>query len=228
MTKLQAILRRRQRRRGAIPVLQASVVVLAALALVFFTFTYHDNSSDRKKQSTVLSVVHAEKNREFFRQLDLHDPARIYSSGKRKSDPLPGRYRHAEFTVETVKPEKLPEVLLHAYYPVKIQQFPVSARLGVAPENPKPPAVKTKIETVIITPDGRVIHDAALQALKENTVPAADSVINISRRGGADVFRVMHSCGAAELDTAAGKELIRRNGPEGIYTVIWRGREVKK
>lgn len=230
MTKLQAILKQHQRQRNTVPVLQAAAVVIVILAVVFFAFEYHYRTPDQKKQNTVLSVVHVEHNREFFRQLDLRDPSQIYGSGKRDSDTLPERDRRAGFAVTAVAPDRLPAVQLHPGKALTGHDFPVAPRLGVMPQT-SAPVKKSPTATVAITPQGQVINLPALAKSTSQTAPAADSVIHIYRRGSVTMFRVMRSCGTAALDAACGRELVRRGDPEGVYTVIWsnkESREVKK
>ena len=228
MTKLQAILRKQQRqRRNALPVFQALAVVAAILAVVCFAFKYHYRSPNNNQQNTVLSVIHTENNGAFFRELDLRDPYRIYDFDYRESGMRPEGERRAAFVVPVEKPDELPMPSPHRDRPLEVQPFPVSPRWGVTPAA-KAPEKTLRPATVVISPQGEILRLPALNALKSPAAPGADSVINIYRNGTGTRFRVMRSCGVGALDAAAGRELTRRGDLEGVYTVVWHHKEVKK
>ena len=229
-TKWQTILKRRQRR-NTIPMLQAGAVVVAALAVMIFAFKYHYDGSDQKRQNTVLSVIPARANEEFFYQLDLRDPSLVYAISSISPDILSERdsRRRAEYHVTAVAPEKLPEVKLHDFKPAAQYHFPVSIRQGISPQTAAAMPGKTvKTATAVITPQGKVMHLTALADLKRISQPTANSVINISRNGNHNFYRVMASCGVNALDAAAGRELLRHADAECVYTVIWSKKEGKK
>ena len=228
MTKLQTILRKQQRqRRNALPVFQALAVVVVILAVVCFAFQYHYRTPNNNRQNTVLSVIHAEKNGAFFRELDLRDPYRVYDFDYRESGMRPEGERRATFVVQMSKPDELPPPSPHRDRPLEVQPFPVSPRWGITPVA-NVPEKTVRPATVVLSPQGEVIKLPALTALKSPAVPTADSVINIYRNGTGTRFRVMRSCGVGILDAAAGRELTRRGDLEGIYTVVWHHKEVKK
>ncbi|MCI5779956.1 MAG: hypothetical protein MR051_09130 [Lentisphaeria bacterium] len=209
---------RRGRGRNWLPYAQALLTVLAVTAALVWLFEYRHEAPVKKEQNAVLSRIVPGEHREFIRQLDLRDPARVFGvSGGGFAALRPGRTLRREFAA-LLPPESPSPTVPGAFRKLTEYAFPVS------PRQPVPLAAKRRAPLpgrTVIAPSGEIIR-LEIPAGRSAAV-RGDTVLMISGSGTLRRYRVVNSGGDAAADRRAGRALLDAGVADGLYTVVWGG-----
>lgn len=209
---------RRGRGRFWLPYAQALLAVTAVTAALVWLFEYRHDAPVKNEQNTVLSRIVPGEHREFIRQLDLRDPARVFGvSGGGFAALRPEKTLRREFAA-TLTPETPAVPPPGAFRRLAEYPFPVSPRLpGPSAAKRRPP----QTGRAVIAPSGEIIRLDI-----PGGRPAAargDTVLMISDSGGLRRYRVVDPGGDAAADRRAGRALLDAGVGDGLYTVVWGG-----
>ena len=207
---------------------QAFFTVAAVIAVIFFCFEYKHESPPEKIQKAVMSRIDFNRNSEFFQQLEIRDPGRVFGVPDGGFKTVKPEFNHRK--IFSIRPEFAgkTEIISKNFLPIAENKFPPSpGNCDLFPPENKLPEIKT---SVIITPEGESLP----LKLDNNRNVTGKTIVNIYRKGTLKRFRIVTSCGNIKADNSAGNAILKLNTANGThsgtYTVIWaeNNRENKK
>lgn len=225
MSKPRRNLTRRYKYAGNfVTAVQAFFTVAAVIVAIFFCFEYKHESPPEKIQKAVMSRIDFNKNSEFFQQLEIRDPGRVFGIPDGGFKAVKPEFNHRK--IFSIRPEFTgkTEIISKKFSPIAENEFPPSPGNCdfCLPQN-RFPEIK---RSVIITPEGKSLP---LKLDNKRNITGR-TVINLYRKGTLKRFRTIASCGDIKADNSAGNAIMKLNTGNGTYTVIWaeNNRENKK
>ncbi len=199
---------------------QSLVIVLIVAVALFAGFEYYHEAPPEKVQKSILSRIDFNQNSNFFHQLELRDPARVFGVPEGGFSALKKKFNPEKMI--SIRPEmaESSKIVSGKFLPITENPFPPSPRNSEFEQ--KTYLFRTKT-SVIITPDGKIIP-ADIQSEKNIS---KNTILNIYRSNSMQRYRIIASCGDIKADNLAAAAALKLNAGSGVYSVIWKNMENK-
>ena len=198
--------------------------MLAVSAIVRFGFDYGYEVSDRGGQSNSISRIVVPGESELARELDLRDPARVFGIPSGGFSALRPEYAARRETPTGPTPERVAPPVSGKFEPAA--EHPFQAVFWLPPAERK--AVTPEAVPAVIAADGRILRFPELKEIVPTGEVSGPTWLKVDGFGSVRRYRVIRSSGDAAADEKAGMTLLDADAGNGLYTVVWTGKETGK